>query len=74
MKNARILLPALGLFTLCILTGCAGVKQYQKNKINDSEMQLGSRKVQETELNFESYRQGASGANSGKIGGGCGCN
>jgi hypothetical protein len=25
-------------------------------------------------LNFQSYREGASGANAGKTGGGCGCN
>ncbi len=74
MKNKIILLPVIGLFVLSITTGCADVKEYQKNKINDAEMQLNSRKVQKTELNFESYREGASGANAGKIGGGCGCN
>jgi hypothetical protein len=50
------------------------VKEYQKNKLNDSEMILSSRKVEKTELNFQSYREGASGANGGKNGGGCGCN
>jgi hypothetical protein len=25
-------------------------------------------------MNFESYREGASGGNGGKVGGGCGCN
>ncbi len=74
MKNKIILLPALGLFVLSITTGCADVKEYQKNKINDAEMQLNARKVEKTELNFQSYREGASGANAGKIGGGCGCN
>jgi len=74
MKKKIILLPALGLFVLSLTTGCTAVKEYQKNKINDAEMQLNSRKVQKTELNFESYREGASGANAGKVGGGCGCN
>ncbi len=74
MKNKIILLPVIALFVLSITTGCADVKEYQKNKINDAEMQLNSRKVEKTELNFESYREGASGANAGKIGGGCGCN
>ncbi|MDQ2751566.1 MAG: DUF4266 domain-containing protein, partial [Bacteroidota bacterium] len=50
------------------------VKEYQKNKINDSEMSLGARKVEKPESNFQSYREGASGANGGKVGGGCGCN
>jgi len=53
---------------------CTTVKEYQKNKLNDGEMILGSRKVQKTEMSFQSYREGASGANGGKTGGGCGCN
>lgn len=74
MKKKIIFLHLLGFFVLSITTGCADVKEYQKNKINDAEMQLNSRKVEKTELNFESYREGASGANAGKVGGGCGCN
>jgi hypothetical protein len=55
-------------------TSCSPVKEYQKARINDSEMELSSRKVQKFELNFQAYREGASGANGGKTGGGCGCN
>jgi len=57
-----------------ILPACAPVKEYQKNRLNDSEMTLTNRKVEKNELNFESYREGSSGANGGKTGGGCGCN
>ncbi|HMU47138.1 MAG TPA: DUF4266 domain-containing protein [Chitinophagaceae bacterium] len=53
---------------------CTTVKEYQKNKLNDAEMSLSSRKVEKTEMSFETYREGASGANGGKTGGGCGCN
>lgn len=56
------------------LSSCTTVKEYQKNKLNDAEMQPGNRKVEKTELSFQSYREGASGANAGKSGGGCGCN
>jgi hypothetical protein len=56
------------------MTACTTVKEYQKNKLNDAEMTLGNRKVEKTELSFQSYREGASGANAGKSGGGCGCN
>lgn len=56
------------------VTSCASVKEYQKNKLNDAEMVMGSRKVQKTEMSFQTYREGASGANGGKTGGGCGCN
>jgi uncharacterized protein (DUF1015 family) len=56
------------------LVSCQPVKEYQKNRINDSEMTLANRKVEKEELNMESYREGSSGANGGKTGGGCGCN
>ena len=68
LKLAAFVGIAAGLFS------CTTVKEYQKNKLNDAEMQLGNRKVEKTELSFQSYREGASGANSGKTGGGCGCN
>lgn len=63
-------------FMLCamLLTSCRPVKEYQKNRINDSEMSLSTRRVEADELNFQSYREGSSGANGGKSGGGCGCN
>lgn len=54
--------------------GCRSVKEYQKMYLNDSEMELSSRKAEKFENNFQSYREGASGANGGKTGGGCGCN
>lgn len=63
--------------TVCALAGlysCTSVKAYEKSRINDSEMELSARKVQKGELSFQSYREGASGANGGKTGGGCGCN
>ncbi len=55
-------------------TSCKAVKEYQKSRINDSEMSLSNRKVEKNELNFQTYREGSSGANGGKNGGGCGCN
>jgi hypothetical protein len=56
------------------ISGCTSVKEYQKAYINDSEMELAARKVQKFETSFQLYREGASGANGGKNGGGCGCN
>nr|WP_322626348.1 DUF4266 domain-containing protein [uncultured Flavobacterium sp.] len=60
--------------TLIACASCTSVKEYQKNKINDTEMTLNNRKVEKTELSFQTYREGSSGANAGKSGGGCGCN
>ena len=57
-----------------VLGSCTTVKEYQKNKLNESEMTLSARKVEKTEMSFQTYREGASGANGGKTGGGCGCN
>ena len=62
------------LFVITTFCACTTVKEYQKNKLNDAEMSLSTRKIEKTELNFQSYREGASGANGGKTGGGCGCN
>lgn len=66
----------LGTALLCslVLPSCTTVKEYQKNKLNDGEMALGNRKVEKTENSFQTYREGASGGNGGKTGGGCGCN
>jgi hypothetical protein len=56
------------------LTGCASVKEYQKSRINDSEMELSARQSEKFETSFYLYREGPSGANGGKSSGGCGCN
>ncbi|MFC3810896.1 DUF4266 domain-containing protein [Lacihabitans lacunae] len=56
------------------MSSCVSVKEYQKSRINDSEMELANRKVEKFETNFYLYREGAAGANGGKSGGGCGCN
>jgi hypothetical protein len=73
MKNLSRCLTAMVLAGL-LLASCQPVKDYQKSRINDSDMSLTNRKVEKNEINFQSYREGASGANGGKTGGGCGCN
>lgn len=75
-ENRRFMALAAGacIISITMLVSCTTVKEYQKNKLNDAEMELGSRKIQKTEMSFQSYREGASGANGGKTGGGCGCN
>jgi hypothetical protein len=74
MKNHTVIKYGI-LFTAAIcLLSCVHVKEYQKSRINDSEMSLSNRHVEKNELNAETYREGSSGANGGKTGGGCGCN
>ena len=50
------------------------VKEYDKVYLNDEEMVLSFKSSERFETNFQVYREGASGANGGKSGGGCGCN
>jgi len=70
MKKSLLLLLSSAL----LFGACSSVKPYQKSRLNDSEMQLTARKVEKTDMNFQSYREASSGANGGKTGGGCGCN
>lgn len=76
MKMMKSVFGVVVLATGCSYTmgSCAPVKAYQKMYINDSEMELAARKIEKFEMNFQLYREGASGANGGKTGGGCGCN
>jgi hypothetical protein len=75
MKTKRMA-KAIGVLIIAgvAMPSCQTVKEYQKQHLNDAEMELSARKVQKFETNFQSYREAASGANGGKTGGGCGCN
>lgn len=73
-KSNKIYWSLAMILLLVIASSCSTVKEYEKNKLNDAEMRLGNRHVENTELSFQSYREGSSGANAGKVGGGCGCN
>ena len=72
MKRSGSIIAVLALFVVAVR--CSAVKEYQKVYVNDSEMELAARKAQKFETSFQLYREGASGANGGKTGGGCGCN
>ena len=74
MKKIRIMVGLAGVSTALFLNSCKSVKPFQKMYLNDPSMVLESNKLDFFETNFQSYREGASGANGGKVGGGCGCN
>lgn len=61
-------------FLIMSLTSCVAVKEYDKVYLNDEEMQLAVKGMEQFEINFQIYREAASGGNGGKTGGGCGCN
>ena len=71
-KTLPILLCFAGLFSLAF-TSCVPVKTYQKVYLNDEEMALQPGTLEAYNSNMHSYREGASGANGGNVGGGCGC-
>lgn len=59
---------------LLYFSSCVAVKEYEKIHINDPDMALAQKKLNRFETSYQVYREGASGANGGKSGGGCGCN
>lgn len=67
-------LLGVGFLMLLLMASCTTVKEYQKVYNNDPDMKLSAASVERFETNFQVYREGASGANGGKSGGGCGCN
>ncbi|NJC26670.1 DUF4266 domain-containing protein [Neolewinella antarctica] len=62
-----------GLF-LGLTSSCVAVKGYERVNLNDPDMALSPSGAEGQQNTFQSYREGASGANGGQTGGGCGCN
>ena len=73
-KIKSLVIAIASIACLCFNQSCVSVAAYQKVYLNDENMELNARKVETFETNFQAYREGASGANGGKTGGGCGCN
>ena len=76
MKRSKKILKVLMIAFIAstAFSSCVSVKAYQKMYLNDKDMELNPRKIEIYETNFQTYREGAAGANGGKVGGGCGCN
>lgn len=70
----RYPLTCVTVLLLLLGSACTPVAPYERMQLNDADMALGARATETFEHNVEAYREGASGANGGKIGGGCGCN
>ena len=73
-KSSTVFTLFVAMSGVFILHSCTAPKAYQKMYLNDAEMELAPKKIEKFETNFQVYREGASGANGGKSGGGCGCN
>jgi len=74
MKKSKLSLLLIMSLVVASMSSCMSVKAYQKMYLNDKEMALSDKKIESFETNYEAYREGAAGANGGKVGGGCGCN
>lgn len=63
-------------FILClfILSSCKSLKPYERQYVNDPEMQMNSDAGQNFNNYIHSIREGATPAESSKGSGGCGCN
>lgn len=57
-----------------LFTGCVSLKPYERQYINDPEMQLGNDPGKNFSHYVYSIREGATPAGSTKGSGGCGCN
>ncbi len=63
----------LALFLCALLTGCAAVKPFEREKLADPIMDPSSHFSKQTlEQKFFSTREGSVGGGTG-VGGGCGC-
>ena len=62
------------MLVMILFSSCVAVKEYKKIYLNDPDMKLSAHENERFESTFQVYREGASGANGGKTGGGCGCN
>ncbi len=70
----KSLLSFLFLTAFPVLPGCQAVKSYQKQFVNDDTMLQSAHPVEKLDNEATTYREGASGGEAGKTGGGCGCN
>lgn len=70
MRTSALLIISV----VVLFNACTVLREYEKVNLNDPDMDLVTKKCERFQTNFQVFREGASGANGGKSGGGCGCN
>lgn len=65
-RKRKLRVLVFGVLLVGFVSSCATIQPFQKKFLNDSGMELSTRKVQRFKLNFQVYREAASGANGGK--------
>lgn len=71
-KKVKVCLFILTIFCL-FLPSCRSIKGMEKYYLSEPKMSLQDTDATLFENNAAIYREGASGANGNKAGGGCGC-
>ncbi len=71
--KAIIKIGSVGIL-FAVMQSCSSVNEFERAALQDEQMQLAPKKTERFETYFQVYREGAAGANGGKVGGGCGCN
>lgn len=61
-------------FVVLVFESCVSVEEYQKQYLNDRDMQFEKSAIDLFEEEYHSYREAASGGAKSNSGGGCGCN
>lgn len=64
----------ISILTICLLCSCSAVKPYERQYINDPEMQTASHTGSAFKNYVFSIREGAMPVTNQKSSGGCGCN
>lgn len=70
----RWLRPVFLVMMSAVAVGCASVKPYERQFINDPEMQMNSDPCKGFQQYVQSIREGATPTGTVKASGGCGCN
>lgn len=66
MKSYFVLIMLIAMFFTTAISSCKTEKGLQGTKLNDAQKELSSRSAEKSKLNYQYYKEGASGANGGK--------
>lgn len=66
MRPYFLIIVLIAMFFATAISSCKTGKSFQGTKLNDTEKGLYSREVEKSKLNYQYYKEGASGADGGK--------
>lgn len=66
MRSYFLSIVLKAMFFATAISSCKTEKGFQGTKLNNAEQELASRSAEKSKLNYQYYKEGASGANGGK--------